>query len=57
MNTYAGLHARYYDVVYADKPYGEEARFVDSLLREAGIVAPMPDGVSSSRSIDRSVPS
>jgi SAM-dependent methyltransferase len=37
MNTYTGLHARYYDVVYADKPYGHEARFVDSLLREAGV--------------------
>ena len=36
-NTYEGLHARYYDVVYADKPYAEEARFVDSLLREAGV--------------------
>src|SRR5262245_11024529 len=36
MNTYAGLHARYYDVVYADKPYEHEARFVDSLLRDAG---------------------
>jgi SAM-dependent methyltransferase len=37
MNTYAGLHARHYDLVYADKPYAEEARFVDSLLREAGV--------------------
>lgn len=37
MNTYTGLHARHYDVVYADKPYAEEARFVDSLLRESGI--------------------
>lgn len=36
MNTYAGLHARYYDVVYRDKPYVHEARFVDSLIREAG---------------------
>jgi SAM-dependent methyltransferase len=36
-NTYEGLHARYYDVVYAEKPYGDEARFVDALLREAGI--------------------
>ena len=39
MNTYAGLHARHYDVVYADKPYPEEARFVDSLLREVGVTA------------------
>jgi SAM-dependent methyltransferase len=36
MNTYEGLHARYYDVVYADKPYVEEARFIDRLLRDAG---------------------
>jgi SAM-dependent methyltransferase len=31
-NTYDGLHARYYDVVYRDKPYADEARFVASLL-------------------------
>jgi len=37
MNTYAGLHARHYDVVYAEKPYAEEARFVDALLHEAGL--------------------
>lgn len=37
MNTYTGLHARHYDLVYADKPYSEEARFVDSLLQEAGL--------------------
>jgi SAM-dependent methyltransferase len=37
MNTYTGLHALRYDVVYADKPYADEARFVDSLLREAGV--------------------
>ena len=36
MNTYTGLHARHYDVVYRDKPYAHEARFVDSLIREAG---------------------
>jgi SAM-dependent methyltransferase len=36
-NTYEGLHARYYDFVYADKPYGDEARFVDALLQEAGV--------------------
>ena len=35
MNTYHGLHARFYDLVYAEKPYGSEARFVaDELLRE-----------------------
>lgn len=37
MNTYEGLHARHYDVVYADKPYADEARFVDALLRSAGV--------------------
>ena len=37
MNTYASLHARHYDVVYAEKPYPEEARFVDSLLRDVGV--------------------
>ena len=36
LNTYEGLHARYYDVVYSDKPYGDEARFVDELLLENG---------------------
>ena len=28
MNTYLGLHARYYDVVYAGKPYADEAAHV-----------------------------
>ena len=32
-NTYQGLHARHYDLVYADKPYAAEARFVHDLLR------------------------
>jgi len=36
MNTYAGLHARYYDVVYGEKAYVHEARFVDSLIRDSG---------------------
>jgi SAM-dependent methyltransferase len=31
-NTFQGLHARYYDLIYAEKPYAEEARFVHSLL-------------------------
>jgi SAM-dependent methyltransferase len=31
-NTFQGLHARYYDLIYADKPYAEEARFVHELL-------------------------
>lgn len=37
VNTYTGLHALRYDVVYADKPYADEARFVDSLIRDLGI--------------------
>ena len=37
MNTYAGLHALRYDVIYAEKPYRDEARFVDSLLRDADV--------------------
>ena len=37
MKTYTGLHARLYDVVYADKPYRDEAQFVDTLLRNAGV--------------------
>lgn len=35
--NYSGLHARYYDAVYWDKPYREEALFVDALLEEAGV--------------------
>ena len=31
-NTFQGLHARHYDLIYAGKPYAEEARFVHSLL-------------------------
>jgi len=37
MNTYTGLHARHYDLVYRDKPYADEARFVDTLLCDAGV--------------------
>lgn len=29
-NTYHGLHARYYDEFYSEKPYAAEARFVDA---------------------------
>lgn len=36
LNTYEGLHAHHYDVVYGDKPYEVEARFIDSLLLKAG---------------------
>jgi SAM-dependent methyltransferase len=31
-NTFQGLHARYYDLIYAGKPYAAEARFVHDLL-------------------------
>jgi SAM-dependent methyltransferase len=37
VNTYKGLHAHHYDLLYAEKPYLEEARYVDRLLREAGV--------------------
>ena len=33
MNTYRSLHARHYDLIYAGKPYAQEAAFVDSLIR------------------------
>ena len=32
INTFTGLHAGYYDLVYGDKPYAAEARFVLGLL-------------------------
>ena len=28
INSFTGLHAGYYDLIYADKPYADEARFV-----------------------------
>jgi SAM-dependent methyltransferase len=31
-NTFQGLHARHYDLIYARKPYAEEARFVHELI-------------------------
>jgi SAM-dependent methyltransferase len=34
--SYQGLHARYYDALYADKPYAEEAAFVHGLLGAPG---------------------
>lgn len=36
MTSYAGRHARYYDTVYADKPYTQEAQFVDDCFRKHG---------------------
>ena len=35
-NTYGGLHAAWYDLIYGEKPYAEEARFVDELLPGGG---------------------
>jgi SAM-dependent methyltransferase len=32
LNSFQGLHARYYDLIYATKPYADEARFVHDLL-------------------------
>jgi SAM-dependent methyltransferase len=32
VNTYRSLHARHYDLIYAGKPYAQEAAFVDGLL-------------------------
>jgi SAM-dependent methyltransferase len=34
MSSYLGRHAELYDLFYAEKPYTEEAAFVDGLLRE-----------------------
>jgi SAM-dependent methyltransferase len=37
LNTYGGLHAAHYDLVYADKPYDREAAFVArEIAREIG---------------------
>jgi SAM-dependent methyltransferase len=40
VNTYRGLHAAYYDVIYADKPYAEEARFVAEAIGRHGTEGP-----------------
>ena len=32
LNSFQGLHARHYDLIYAEKPYAGEARFVHDLL-------------------------
>jgi SAM-dependent methyltransferase len=34
MVSYAGKHAEYYDIFYKDKPYAQEAAFVDRLLTQ-----------------------
>ena len=39
LNTYTDIHARHYDLVYADKPYEREARWVAGLLG-AGVAPP-----------------
>jgi SAM-dependent methyltransferase len=40
INSFTGLHAGYYDLVYADKPYAEEARFVAHCLE--GVLGRQP---------------
>jgi SAM-dependent methyltransferase len=40
VNTYRGLHAAYYDVIYADKPYAEEARFVAEVIARQDVAGP-----------------
>lgn len=35
INSFTGLHAELYDVIYADKPYADEARFVVERLEAA----------------------
>lgn len=37
VNSYQGLHAEHYDLVYGDKPYEQEARFVHAELTAAGV--------------------
>ena len=45
MNTYEGLHARHYDLIYADKPYEREAQFVAELLgRRSGTLLDLACG-------------
>src|SRR5438445_5650216 len=36
MSNYAGRYAELYDLLYADKPYAEEARFVHARIQEFG---------------------
>ncbi len=40
MSSYAGRHAELYDLFYADKPYNDEAEFVDRQLRAHGVEPP-----------------
>ena len=34
MSSYLGRHAELYDMFYADKPYAQEAAFLDGLLKQ-----------------------
>jgi SAM-dependent methyltransferase len=36
MSSYTGRHARYYDTIYAEKPYAHEASVVADLIRKHG---------------------
>jgi SAM-dependent methyltransferase len=38
VNSYHGLHARFYDLVYQDKPYADEAAFVTQVLRQERVL-------------------
>ncbi len=37
MVSYAGRHAKLYDIFYADKPYKEEAAFIHSYIQQYGV--------------------
>lgn len=39
-HSYAGRHAELYDLFYADKPYAEEAKFIDRLIKQHGTIGP-----------------
>lgn len=41
MSSYSGRHAELYDIMYADKPYAQEAQFVHECLRQ--FQAPPPE--------------
>lgn len=42
MTSYAGVHATLYDIFYGDKPYREEAHFIDEIVRRRGVGPPGP---------------
>ena len=35
-SSYIGRHAELYDLFYAEKPYAEEAKFVDACIQQFG---------------------